>query len=413
MSTPNETLQIFTPAPTYTSELEHTVEAATTTPSPKPTWQPSVPTEVASLAMPVLAEDMLFADDEHGWILGIRPMDLARTQWEFAMARSSDAGDSWDVAPMPVPVSLEQYLQSGIYFADEQRGWLFIYQSYPSFMSALYSTQDGGQSWQEESPRGSIVEIARAFSGEIWAMELYENSSDWRLLMVAGPGYETWHEPKLSIPQDMQPYDIVLQDQSHVWFSELVPHSTGEGSDAQVFDLDLLLTSDGGQSWERHATPCGGFLGGTEFNTSLVGVGESQLWLGCGQAAGAGSGTKFVYLSSDGGRTWEHRGSSADGSLPSGGGYFRELDAISDDFVYMNWRRSEAVILSRDGGQSWDYSSPACDSESTVATFFDQNSGWAYGNTWDRQHICLSRTSDGGRTWQCRILPEGEPCAQP
>jgi photosystem II stability/assembly factor-like uncharacterized protein len=143
----------------------------------------------------------------------------------------------------------------------------------------------------------------------------------------------------------------------------------------------------------------------------LVAVDRQHLWLGCGLPAGAGSGSKFVYTSSDSGQTWTLKGKGAlppqeDNTL-STIGYFSGLDALSPSFAYMTWNRTLAVVITRDGGTTWESSSLPRSLEFSKAVFIDPLHGWAFDQVW------INRTVDGGKTWECVELPESKPCALP
>jgi photosystem II stability/assembly factor-like uncharacterized protein len=361
----------------------------------------------------MFVDQLVFVDEQHGWALGSSPLAelWEYPEWEFSMARSGDAGISWQAVPMPVELPAEADIVGDIFFADTKIGW-FFYFNYSFSDSGLYSTRDGGQTWREERPTGSVYRIDKAVDGTIWGFEIDDCQCAWRVYNVTEASYESWHEVALNIPEEISwPGDMVVIDEMNfmapLW--NLVSEEHGE-----FYYYSILSTHDGGANWKELPTSCGPYVPSTTFFANHVAIDRDQVWLGCGAAAGAGSGSKYVYLSPDGGASWEQRGKYGppfeEKDTLYSSGYFSELYALSSTFVYMAWDRSISVVLTQDGGLTWEYPEPPCSSETLLTTFLDPQHGWAFSRTWDFAHTCINRTTDGGATWQCTLLPENEDC---
>ena len=93
----------------------------------------------------------------------------------------------------------------------------------------------------------------------------------------------------------------------------------------------VFATLDDGRTWRPVADPCRtGVSGGTA-------VSSTHLLLYCGVAS------TTLYVSSDGGATWQRR------SAPSGGGF----DAVSGSSGSYLWQFNSALWESHDGGREW------------------------------------------------------------
>jgi photosystem II stability/assembly factor-like uncharacterized protein len=367
--------------------------------------QPLSPSSVGSLT---------FVDKQHGWVLGFSPLGelFENPGWVYSMASSDDGGTTWQSIQMPLKLSSEPDTVADIFFSNAQTGWFFYYTGSTS-ITGLYFTQDGGQTWKEEAPLGSIHRMARAADGNVWAFELDDCQCKWRFLLVTEAAYASWTEAKLKPPEEVpSPDQIVIADEMTAWAPKwnLVSEDDGES-----IYYSILSTRNGGTNWMELSTPCGPYIPGTSYFASHVVLDNQRIWLGCGRAGGAGAGAKYIYFSSDGGLSWQLRGkagpSSDEEDTLSISGYLSTFHALSSNFVYMTWDRSANVILTKDGGMNWEYSLPLCSSEKLDAYFIDSESGWAFTGTWDFAHTCINRTIDAGATWQCVLLPENEPCS--
>jgi len=373
----------FTPAP---AASDTPVPTALSSQTPEPAFGPGTQVPAAG-PVPAQVIDLYFVDPLHGWIAGLSGAGPA--QPSLAMASSADGGSTWQALPLPPAAqTLTPGVKGGVFFLDQKTGWIFFH--------GLFSTLDGGLTWTGEHPAGQIVQMGRSAGSAPWALE--KTAAGYLLWKSAAKPYAQWEKWITNFPVDMAGASLSLADAQNGWVLRQVESAAG-------IDSKLYATHDGGKSWEELVSPC------TPYNTEsgqVVAVDVRHLWLGCGQAAGAGSGSKFVFTSADGGQSWDLKGKGAlpptAGNTLSTGGYFNGIHALNASFAYFTAQRALTITLTRDGGSSWEEIKLPCSVESTQAFFVDPLHGWAY------DQACINRTTDGGKTWVCAQLPQNEAC---
>jgi photosystem II stability/assembly factor-like uncharacterized protein len=175
--------------------------------------------------------------------------------------------------------------------------------------------------------------------------------------------------------------------------------------DAATLKGIWLETGDGGLSWQNLHGPC---RQGDFYNAAATLDGQT-IWAACGGQPAAGTELKEVYVSADGGRTWELRAATPD--LPPGpvgtlteGGYVSDLALASRTTGFLALARG-GILRSSDRGRTWravtlpgtefgDLSPSlwVLDSEhSWAVTGSGEGSGYAWPG--------LFRSTDGGSTW--------------
>ena len=172
----------------------------------------------------------------------------------------------------------------------------------------------------------------------------------------------------------------------------------------------VAVTRNNGETWHTSPLPC---------NFGIVGLRSPNgitVWLLCGGGGGAGSGPKAIYVSLDGGTSWQERTNNL--STPTVGtisdaGYASSLAVTVDGIALVGSMRA-GIIRSVDGGRSWyDVGSNATcllqgngvDELWLLAT----GVGWALEENDDGGTLCplLIRTSNAGLTWSPRSAPLG------
>ena len=140
------------------------------------------------------------------------------------------------------------------------------------------------------------------------------------------------------------------------------------------------------------------------------------VWLLCGGGGGAGTGPKAVYISSDGGVSWEERANDLSnppvGSI-SEAGYASSLAVTGGGIALIGSLRA-GIIRSVDGGRSWH------DVGSNATCLLEGNGvdelwllatgvGWALEENDDGSASCplLIRTTNAGFTWSSEGAPLG------
>jgi photosystem II stability/assembly factor-like uncharacterized protein len=353
--------------------------------SPEPTLFSSTQT-----ALPEYVLDVSFVNSLQGWLLGMKVIDAKRY---YVLAMTTDGGRSWlPNALDPIEYQVDWWNQAGIFFADADTGWFY----YPG---VVFSTGDGGITWTQNRIDGRIVTIKQALDSTLWAYEGREATGV--LWKVNGPSYTNWEMLGADFPTDMrQGAELTLVD-DHRWW--LMYWASDESSRLRAY---LLFTNDQGQTWEQVPSPCDGYAtqGG-----SLVAIDVQHYWLSCSEVLTSMDGIKVIFRSSNGGDAWALKGKAtlSDDNNLSISGITSSFGAISTDFAYMSLDKARKVLFTYDGGKSWIYSHIPCAEDYIHALFLDEQYGWVWGGS------CVSRTQDGGGTWECSLLPDGRPCSPP
>lgn len=216
----------------------------------------------------ISSRQMEFVDASHGWILepfGIWRSEDGGTNWKRVLAigepgitgqpvsgafvtskialvsstdgkvfRTEDGGDTWKVQTVFENGSLRD-----IYFLNERSGWVTGYGP-PEYESALYASQDGGETW-----RGSPIKDRKV---SIYSIRFFSKKDGWAVGAIP-QGY------------NRLPKGLVMHttDGGQNWFRVIVPE--GERSFEKVHFSDTLhgwllareniyRTKDGGKTWQ-------------------------------------------------------------------------------------------------------------------------------------------------------------------
>lgn len=425
---PGSATVVSTPVPTFTTTFEApTRRAATATPAPYPgsaddnsypaptiekpptsypasspaplevnptpslNWPTPTITPIAGPFMPTRVAQMVFVDQLHGWIVGEVKQESSMT---YAMAATEDGGKRWQAIPVP-PLHVLPHASAafGVQFADANNGWFYFGQ--------LFSTHDGGHSWLDEHAQGEIVQMEKTVHGELWAVEA--KGSGWTLLEVSVAPYSSWKRFEPTWPIGLDRAHLAVADWQHLW---LYYWTLPENEAGAPYISRIFASYDGGKSWQDVVSPCNAYatIGG-----AIVAIDQRNLWLSCTRPWGAGSGSKYIFRSVDAGKSWAIVGKAGgpndrDNNL-SLSGYLGNFGALSSSFAYMTWLRTPLVITTGDGGKTWAQCSPlpvSMDYQQVV--FIDPLHGWTYEQSF------INRTIDGGRNWECVMLPDNRPC---
>jgi photosystem II stability/assembly factor-like uncharacterized protein len=356
-------------------------------------------------------------DGEHGWALGLAPAGAADfdpfdpPRW-VVIYSTVDGGDTWQQQPSPDAQRAGPDTPPGtravneIHFSDLEQGevtgtWHYV-------------TADGGHTWQDAGPMdpatAPIALAAGQFRLERGACRPVEGSllQDCTFTLAqAGPG-QGWSPTAIqfeSVDLPEVPPEFVAGNADTAWIFFDRAAFAADGPPAPLGRA--LRTTDGGATW--HALPDFPMAPwGEGVFAWLRAVDAQTLWLAAGNAGAGAFGGKAVYVSTDGGQSWELRARvDIDGSNPMGEitpqGHLGSFTAVSAERAF--WGLNRGPLLGTfDGGRTWREVLPyplaaPGDGAAGPIVFADEQHGWVV--TQD----AIYRTTDGGETWQRGDLP--------
>jgi photosystem II stability/assembly factor-like uncharacterized protein len=165
--------------------------------------------------------------------------------------------------------------------------------------------------------------------------------------------------------------------------------------------LAMLVTQNGGSTWERRPDPC---KGSVTFRGIADLVTPKLWWIACVGEGGAGNEDKAIYRSRDGGRTWEAGAATDLAPRAHGGissyGYPAALAFSPGGWGLLTESRG-TLYVTRDGGMHFhaepQVARPEIDFAGGAAAF---RGGVGYVFLSDNAHPRLLETHDFGRTWR-------------
>jgi photosystem II stability/assembly factor-like uncharacterized protein len=281
----------------------------------------------------------------------------------------------------------------------------------------VFQTSDGGTTWQNVSPSGvSAGSIDAAFfldGANAWIAEVVPTTSAGvavsTTMAVYGTidGGRTWHTGNAFAVSAAGPAVFSFADTLHGWI--MIGLYTADGSEA----VEILKTVDGGVNWQPISlalSPAGQSTPGSlPYSCDKAGI--TFIDATTGWAAGScSSGPLFLYVTQDGGQTWQPQ------TLPPPPGDPADLysnclcAAESPTFVsaqdgvlaitVSQFNQGTYLYVTRDGGFTWAVR------ELPVALLFGAPDFFSASDGIVTDGQRLFSTSDGGATWtQSGTLP--------
>jgi photosystem II stability/assembly factor-like uncharacterized protein len=200
-----------------------------------------------ALTVPTFSYSHLFFSDRlHGWILGtVLSLDQRSAQSQFFS--TSDAGDHWVTLPAPPAFLLVgKGGFSEVAFRGPSEGWMGGFAQ----QSAVYSTIDGGVTWQSHplpvtvvgkggfaDGNAPLVETTVALLPDAGVLAVVLDQNAAAVGLTSFDGGSTWR--RLTQPPGETLYsDFIFQDTFHWW---------------AMRNGTLFKSSDAGQSWKEVA----------------------------------------------------------------------------------------------------------------------------------------------------------------
>ncbi len=316
-----------------------------------------------------------FVSATQGFVLGVQTCAGATCT---TLASTSNAGATWSfVGTVPAAVGGSNPAVSKVRFATKNDGWAFGPQ--------LWSTHDGGRTWVHQTTPGPVSDV-EASGGVAYAL-------------VASCGTEPCAQGDrlLKTPVSSDAWTAISGPKLGDGSGSLASHGNTvwvvvNGGAASIFGMVV-----GGSSWHQLANPCA--AAGADL--ALVGVAPvstTQLFELCAGDPGAGSETKAVLFSSDGGAH-----ATATSAAPARGGIASGIAAASTAVVAVPASSGASYVYrSADGGHTWG--TPLNQGDGGVG-YFDVGFTTAtqgvavYGNP-SQGNSSLLMTHDAGATWK-------------
>ena len=294
----------------------------------------------------------------------------------------------------PVPMAEVGSIISA-HMIDDQIGWLLT-------ETAIFKSNEGGLEWTDITPASfvGVSDIKAGFIDDITGcIALFkENAANLEILRTSDGG-QTWTSFNIDSREgQMAPWPAALTftDSDHGWL--VTSYGVAMGSNW----VDVYVTEDGGQSWQLVAsgTPTSDRFSGLPLGGLKTGLGAAdsqKAWL-TGFSYGDGV---WLYGTTDGGQNWrpvklpvDPTYSTEAGSAPSWPPVFVDSH---NGFLPVIFGDNDCVVFyrTRNGGNTWEQTVPvSVTDQQPVWDFVDSEHGFVAAG--DKLHV----TGDGGQSWQ-------------
>lgn len=371
----------------------------------KPCFSPG-PSPTPSSVPVIGVTEVAFSSAVHGWAVGSSCVDSTQT-CRLLADNTSNAGATWSR-----PISLGQfpeYTPAGAW-SPASLSIRFLGANLWVGGPGIYESHDGGLTWKHvfSSPVVAL-EPADTTAWAIAGCTTAEPSTSCALF-TSPIGSDVWTraaaQPAIgNVLYGGPGWGAVLMERAPHGVAFVASASPQPGGPAW-----LAITRNDGDTWRKAQLPC---------TIGVVGLRSpdgTTVWLLCGGGGSAGSGPKAVYLSFDGGTSWEERASNVS-NVPVGSisesGYASSL-AVTDGGIGLISSLRAGIIRSVDGGRSWNDvgSNATCLLEGNGVTelwLLATGVGWALEENDNGGSQCplLIRTTNAGLTWNSERAPLG------
>ncbi len=364
------------------------------------------PTPTPSNLPYIGVSEVAFSDAVHGWAVGASCVDSTQT-CTVLVDHTLNAGASWST-----PAALGQYPEEGSPGGAPATPLSIRFLGANLWVSGpgIYESHDGGLLWKHVF--NMPVEALEPADGTAWAIAgcSIPDPSATCVLVTSPVGSDLWTRAAVQPPIGIAAFS------AQGWVSvvlERAPNGVAfvTGGSAQPGSRPwVAITRDDGATWRKSLLPCTFGIAG------LRSPDGTTVWVLCGGGGSAGNGPKAVYVSRNGGTTWEDRANNVSDppvGIISGSGYANSLAVTAAGIALVSSSRA-GIIRSVDGGRIWNNSgsNATCLLEGNGVTelwFLANGLGWALEENDDGGPGCplLIRTTDAGLNWTAESAPLG------
>jgi hypothetical protein len=265
--------------------------------------------------------------------------DVSSRPQPVRLATTSDAGRHWVTSGVDLPAAPQSTEVEQVAAVDRERIWVV------SLTGTLLLTVNAGASWVVQ-PLPRPVLAAGSAGGWLWALSCPPTTGN-----SCRPEVE-----RMKLPTGIW---VVARPASPN--SRLVPQLDVLSATAAVVVLQgirpaLASTTDGGARWTVRAAPAGPENMCHDASPLFTAASPSNWWLLCSGGAAAGSSTKALMRSADGGQTWTVAASVPSLTAPIRPGSLSRQDAaaIAAGSAEEIWLATPNTVTdSTDGGVTW------------------------------------------------------------
>jgi photosystem II stability/assembly factor-like uncharacterized protein len=301
------------------------------------------------------------------------------------IARSPNAGVTWTPITSPTTNTLNH-----LTFVDSLKGWA------AGEAGTVLRTTDGGWNWTLQDPGSAqaITSLAVAGWDQVWVYadrlrRTRDGGANWSpMRQVRGDRLNTVRMASSTIgwAGGADPYLLKTTDGRN-WINHTPMSGVGvidlvDAQRAWVLSADLQRTTDGGTSWTSYALPSGA--------SDMDFVNPTTGWL---------AGGSNIFRTTDAGQTWTTQYTNGDGFS------MRRVSFVDTQHGWVLATRSydRLPLHTTDGGATWSQAAAFGFGWYTPdMSFVDATHGWGVDGVYDPYFPWgrVSRTTDGGATWQ-------------
>ena len=356
----------------------HPVVVASPGPSPTPSAAAS-PLPVEPVPSPPIGPPRLavwgfdLVNPRTGWILLSNCTQPMTGQCQFFVAATADGGQTWS-APVQVGPSYDPADGSAprtVRFINAVDG--FVYGG-----AGAYATHDGGKTWSTLDLHATFFNAISGRGQTVWAATYPCAKGTLCSFDVRSShdGGRSWSAPH-PLPSGFSPFDVI-------------PFGTSSALITGPSPGDLLLTSDGGNTWRSIKGPCPD----SSFRAFVASADGQEIWELCMSYPAGASADKVLFVSEDGGKAWSQKADSRDsGKLPALG---TQISLISTrSHMLLVGTEQTPLLLTSDAAASWTQVEASPTGGTLWPRFANASDGWAM----DAAQTTIWSTMDGGASW--------------